>query len=272
MYCPNRKKGEYVMAKNNGERYSANSLTRGLAILKLFNSERPSLSLVEIAELLGVSRTVPYRLLYTLESVGYLRQNKTTKRYELTPKVLELGFAYLNSMELTEIAQPYLEELRDEYNVSCHLSILDGTEVVYIGTATLRGVTAINVNIGMRIKAYSVANGRVLLAYKDNEYIERHFDKENITIGADDKVVDYATFKNDLDKVRKQGYAISSGEFLPSISSIAVPVFGKDNAAIASINIVATDDVLNKLQSDGKVLKDLQSISEDLSRFQFIKA
>src|SRR5699024_51712 len=98
-----------------------------------------------------------------------------SKRYELTPKVLELGFAYLNSLELPEIAQPYLEALKEEFNVSSHLSTLVGTEVVYIGTSTIRGVTAINVNVGLRIKAHAVANGRLLLAYQPEDYIKEHF-------------------------------------------------------------------------------------------------
>src|SRR5690606_35237926 len=102
------------MAKEEKERYNANALVRGLEILKLFNEDRPTLSLVEIAKELNVSRTVPYRLLYTLQSLGYLDQDENSKRYSLTPQVLELGFSYLSTLKLPEIAQPYLETLRDE--------------------------------------------------------------------------------------------------------------------------------------------------------------
>lgn len=259
--------GMLVMSESN-DRYNANALARGLQIITLFNDERQSLSLVEIAKLLGVSRTVPYRLLYTLESLGYLRQRKKSKRYELTPKVLELGYSYLNSMELTEVAQPYLESLRDELNVSSHLSTLEGTDVVYIGTAAIRGITAINVNVGLRLKAHAVANGRVLLAHQSEEYIEKHYNEAELQSFKEHKITDLNTFKNDLSQVKAQGFAISKGEFLPSINSIAVPIFSGNGEAIASVNVVGTDELLSEESIEEVALPKLQEVSEMLSHYQ----
>lgn len=259
------------MSKSNEEKYSANALVRGLEIIKLFNAERPSLSLAEIAKLLGVSRTVPYRLLYTLESLGYLRQNEQSKRYELTPKVLELGFSYLSSIELTELAQPYLEKLRDEYNVSCHLSTLEETDVVYIGTATLRGVTALNVNVGLRINAHKVANGRVLLAHQDESYIDEYYHDTTIEQFTEGRFDSVAMLKSDLQKVKERGYAVSIGEFLKSINSIAVPIFGRDDKIIAAVNVVGTDDDLPTNRLTGEVLTSLKEVGEALSNHQRVK-
>lgn len=255
------------MSKNN-DRYSANALARGLEIITLFNAARPSLSLVEIAKLLGVSRTVPYRLLYTLESLGYLRQRKKSKRYELTPKVLELGFSYINSMELVDIVQPYLESVRDELNVSGHLSTLDGTDVVYIGTARMHGITAINVNVGRRLKAHAVANGRVLLAHQSEEYIEENYNEENLAKLTEHKITDLTSFKKNLIKIKDQGYAVSRGEFLPSINSVAVPIFNSNDEVVAAVNLVGTDELLSEKIIEEIALPKLIEISKALSNYQ----
>ncbi|QQK74454.1 IclR family transcriptional regulator [Salicibibacter cibarius] len=205
------------------KKYSANSLARGLEIITLFNEETPTLSLAEIAKKLGVSRNVPYRLLYVLQSIGYVEQDESTKRYNLTPKVLELGFSYMNSMEFPKIAQPYLEGLRDELGATCHLSILDGQDVVYVGTAVVRGVSTINVDIGMRLPARSTANGRLLMAFTDpySEYTKG--------------------LEKEIETIREQGYAITEGDFHPSISSVAVPIFYRTGQIMAAINVVVTD-------------------------------
>src|SRR5699024_11751754 len=116
--------------------------------------------------MLCVIRTVPYRLLYTLQDCGYVKQDTVTKRYYLTPKVMELGFSYLNSMRLPQIAQPYLEQLRDEIEASCYLSILDGEEVVYVGVAAVPGYSSVNVYPGVRLPAHATANGKLLMAFQ----------------------------------------------------------------------------------------------------------
>lgn len=261
-------RGILIIMKESNDRYSANALVRGLEIITLFNDERPNLSLTEIAKLLDVSRTVPYRLLYTLESLGYLRQRKKSKRYELTPKVLELGFSYLNCMGLVEIAQPYLESLRDELDISSHLSTLDGTDVVYIGTSTIRGITAINVNVGLRLKAHAVANGRLLLAYQPDDYIEKHFNEKNLTSFTDQTTTDFEEFQNDINEIKKKGYAISLGEFLPSVNSVAVPIFNVHNEIVAALNVVGTDERLSEQSIINEALPKLQKVAKLLSNYQ----
>jgi len=240
------------MDNGEKEKYSANSLVRGLEIIKLFNEEHPSLSLSEIAKKLGVSRTVPYRLLYTLQSIGYLTQDENTKQYSLTPKVLELGFSYINSLKIPEIAQPYMESLRDEIGASCHLSILDGHEVVYVGSAPVRGVSAVNVNIGLRLPAHATANGKLLLAYEPKESLMQLFHVSNLTPYTDKTLTTPGEFMDQLEKIRQNGYSMTSGEFHQGIHSIAAPIYGRTGKVLAALNIVATElsyqeDFMNKV-------------------------
>ncbi|MGO4889412.1 IclR family transcriptional regulator [Anaerobacillus sp. MEB173] len=255
------------MSKNEKEQYSANSLVRGLQILKLFNDDKPTLSLAEIAKELGVNRTVPYRLLYTLQSLGYLYQDESTKRYNLTPKVLELGFAFLSSLKLPEIAQHYLECLRDETGASCHLSILDGHEVVYIGSAPIRGVSAVNVNIGLRLPAHATANGKLLLAYLPKEKLNQIVFGSELKSYTERTQTDLLELQQELEQIRKNGYSYSKGEFHHGIQSVAVPIFDRSGNVMAAINIVVPEMKFNEEFIEKIALPKLLDTSEKLSGY-----
>lgn len=224
-------------AKEVQDRYVSQAVVRALKILTLFNDENPSLSLSDIAELLGVNRTVPYRLIYTLESLGYLRQDKNTKRYELSSKVLELGFSYLQSLQLPDIARPFLEKIRDETGLSAHLGILDDQQVVYVGRAQARGVSVFSINVGSRIPAYVTALGKVLLAYEAEEVLESTLFAEELRAFTTNTLTDEQALKQEFEQIRAQQYALSNEEFEKGIRSIAVPIFQKDGRAVAAINV-----------------------------------
>ncbi|PIC65811.1 hypothetical protein CSV71_16110 [Sporosarcina sp. P21c] len=254
-----------MSTKNN---YTSNSLKRGLEILNLFNEGNDTLSLVEISEKLGVNRTTPYRLMYTLQESGYIEQSLKTKRYRLTPKVLELGYSYISSLKFPEIVQPYLEQLRNDINASCYLSILDGPEVVYIGTAAIKGYTAINVNIGTRLPAHATANGKLLLAYQPLDKIEKLMSDGIFKEFANQKFNSKETLLNELVLIKENGYAKTENELLDSVSSIAVPLFNRNLTVIAAINVVAPTALFEKDFLTNKALPKALKISNELNALQ----
>src|SRR5690606_24872034 len=137
-------------------------------IIKLFNADHPSLTLTQIAKKLGVSRSVPYRLTYTLEKLGYLRMDKNSKQYILTPKVMELGLSYLSTLTIRDIAHPYLQEITDMTGTASHLGMLDDLDVVYIDRTSPVGVSTVTIHLGVRLPAHSTSMGKVLLAFHKN--------------------------------------------------------------------------------------------------------
>lgn len=255
------------MPESKKEKYSANSLARGLEILTLFNDQTPTLSLSEISHLLGVNRTVPYRLLYTLQSLGYLHQEEHTKRYQLTPKVLKLGFSYLNSLKFPEIAQPYLENLRDELGASCYLSILDGTEVVYVGTAPVRGITAVNVNIGLRLPAHATANGKLLLAFQPQEDLLKLFYSSDLTPYTTTTLTALTDLQQELKEIYQKGYATTVGEFNATVSSVAAPIFDRTGKVIAALNVVVTESAFPKNFIKEMALPRVLNVAQELSNY-----
>jgi IclR family pca regulon transcriptional regulator len=226
------------------DRYMVHALERGLAVLRCFNAEHPSLSLAELASLLGWTRTAPYRLVYTLQRLGYLIQDPQTKRYWLGPRVLELGFEYLHSLQLPELAQPYLEQLRQETGASAHLAILDGREIVYVARVAARRVSAVNIHIGSRLPAHATAMGKVLLAYQPPERLDRILSQGPLEAYTDRTITDRRQLRRVLQRVREQGYVVNDQEFELGIRSVAAPVFDARGQAVAAINIAAPPPVL----------------------------
>lgn len=148
--------------------YSVPALARGLAVLGMFNASTRSLSIQEIAERLGVSTSAVYRILFTLTSTGYL--NKHNTQYELGARVISDGFSYLASRDIVEVAMPHLNELRDRTSLSCHLSIREQTDSLYLYRAFAAQRLSVNIQVGTRIACHCTAMGRMLLtALSDKE-------------------------------------------------------------------------------------------------------
>src|SRR6476659_3465275 len=145
------------------------SLERGLAILSAFGSGRPLLGVSELGRDIGLSRSTTHRYVSTLASLGYLQQDAETKKYRLGPRVLDLGFSAINSMELREIATPHLQELSDATGHTVNMAILDGDDIVYIERVRCsqpgQREIDLNLHVGSRLPAYCTSMGKVLVAH-----------------------------------------------------------------------------------------------------------
>src|SRR4051794_40046520 len=145
------------------------SLERGLAILSAFKSGRPLLGVSELGRDIGLSRSTTHRYVATLAALGYLQQDPPTKKYRLGPRVLDLGFSAINSMELREVAARHLRQLSDETGDTGNMAILDGTDIVYVercrtARAGQREID-LTLHVGSRLPAYCTSLGKVLLAF-----------------------------------------------------------------------------------------------------------
>src|SRR3954449_3254580 len=143
------------------------SLERGLAVLALFKAGQPLMGVSEIGRALDLSRSTAHRYVSTLAALGYLRQDRETKRYRLGPRVLDLGFSAINSMDVREISAPHLQQLSDETGHTVNMAVLDGGDIVYIERCRAPGPPQIDLNlhVGARLPAYCTSMGKVLLAF-----------------------------------------------------------------------------------------------------------
>src|SRR5207253_9877248 len=134
------------------------SLDRGLQVLRAFNRERPRCTLSEIAAQIGLSRAVARRSLLTLQHLGYVAAQG--RHFFLTPRVLELGYSYLSSLDLTELAHEAMEQLSQRVGESCSMAVLDGSEIVYVARVAVRRLMSVALGVGARLPAFAASMGR----------------------------------------------------------------------------------------------------------------
>lgn len=211
------------------------SLERGLAIIRVFGADTPTLTVTEIAERTGLTRAAARRFLLTLIDLGYVVTDG--RYYELTPRVLELGYSYLSALSFPEVALPHLERLVSEVEEASEGSILDGGDVVYVVRVPGPALMTISVNVGARMPAYATAMGRVLLAGLPDDALERYLDGVEMVPLQPRTITDAAALQGELERVREDGYAMVDQELEEGLIAIAAPVRDRSGRVVAAINL-----------------------------------
>jgi IclR family pca regulon transcriptional regulator len=213
------------------------SLDRGLAVIRCFSSERPSLTLSEVAERTGLTRAAARRFLLTLQELGYV--GSTGRQFSLRPRVLALGYAYLSSFSVAQIAQPHLEDLAEVLHESCSASVLDGDDIVYVARASANRIMTIALTVGTRLPPYPTSMGRVLLASLPAGELDAHLQRTSLRKLTERTVVDETELRRILDRVAAQGWAAVDQELEAGVRSIAVPIRDSSGRVVAAINASA---------------------------------
>src|SRR5690606_426999 len=154
------------------EPHFVQSLERGLAVIRAFDADHPELTLSEVARACDLTRAAARRFLLTLVDLGYMRTDG--RLFALSPRVLELGYAYLSSLTLPEVAEPHLERLVAQVRESSSVCVLDGDDVVYVARVPTSRIMTVTINVGTRFPAYATSMGRVLLAGLPDEELDKY--------------------------------------------------------------------------------------------------
>jgi IclR family pca regulon transcriptional regulator len=211
------------------------SLERGLAVIRAFDAEHPELTLSEVARAAGLTRASARRFLRTLSELGYVRSNG--RLFALRPRVLELGYAYLSSLSLHEVAQPHLERLVSLLRESSSVSVLDADDVVYVARVPTRRIMTITISVGTRFPAYATSMGRVLLAGQSDEWLDGYFATVELRRLTARTVTDVPALRAELLLVREQGWAFVDEELEEGLRAIAAPINDTTGRVIAAVNV-----------------------------------
>jgi len=217
------------------DRDFSSSLARGLKVIKAFDREHDGMSLTDVARRTGLSRAAARRFLLTLRELGYVASEG--KLFRLTPRVLELGFSYLTSMQIWELAQPFMERLTEEVNESCSISVLEGADVIYVARVPTKRIMSVALGIGTRLPAYVTSMGRVLLAELPRDQLDGYFATADFKPLTRFTVTDPARLRAILIEVRNQGYALVDQELEEGLRSIAVPIRNKAGRVLGAMNV-----------------------------------
>jgi IclR family pca regulon transcriptional regulator len=255
-------------APGSGSTYSQ-SLERGLAILSAFRSGRPLLGVSELGRDIGLSRSTTHRYVATLASLGYLQQDAATKKYRLGPRVLDLGFSAINSMELREVAAPHLRELSDATGYTVNMAILDGLDIVYVersrsARAGQREID-LNLHVGSRLPAYCTSLGKVMLAFLDEATQQATLARIDFARRGPNTLTSRAAFLLELKRVREDGFAINNEELAYGLRSIAAPILSRDAVAVAAINLAVHSSMVSMEDLVARLSPTLRAAAADIS-------
>jgi IclR family pca regulon transcriptional regulator len=211
------------------------SLERGLAVIRAFDAEHAELTLSEVARAAGLTRASARRFLRTLAELGYVRSNG--RLFALRPRVLELGYAYLSSLSLHEVAQPHLERLVGVLRESSSVSVLDADDVVYVARVPTRRIMTVTISVGTRFPAYATSMGRVLLAGQSDEWLDGYFATVELRRLTARTVTDVTALRAELLLVRAQGWSFVDEELEEGLRAIAAPINDLAGRVIAAVNV-----------------------------------
>jgi IclR family pca regulon transcriptional regulator len=211
------------------------SFAKGLAVIRAFGSDASTQTLSEVAKRTELTRAGARRLLHTLVTLGYA--SHVDGLFALTPRVLELGHAYLSSLSVREIAQPAVDSLASELGAVCSLSVLENDQVVYVARADLRGPLERGVGLGSRLPAFVTSPGRVLLASLDASEAERIVKGSKLEPFSRHTRTSVRELMRELASVRRQGYSLVSEELELGVCGIAVPVTDGTGRTIAAMSM-----------------------------------
>jgi IclR family pca regulon transcriptional regulator len=247
-------------------RYIVPGLTRGLALLALFTRKRPAQSLAELAAGLALSRSAVYRLVYTLEKEGFLSREANSRQYRLTSRVLTLGFEYLNARGVLEIAEPILRGLSDKTSAASYIVQLDGSNAVYLARAMPAAGLVSNLQVGARLPAHATASGRILIAQKRGEELQRIF----TMLRRDSSIVpppkSLAELQALTEQDRKRGHVFHRSLINPGVVSFACPVRGKNGVISAAITVIGPEQLFSALGGEKPLAKIVSEAARAVSQ------
>jgi IclR family pca regulon transcriptional regulator len=211
------------------------SLARGIAVIRSFSQDARRLTTADVSRTTGLTRATCRRLLLTLVELGYATTDGKT--YELTPRVLDIGYSYLASMQLSEIAQPFIEAFSEDVHESSSVSVLDDTDIVYVARVPTKRIMTVAIGLGSRFPAYQTSMGRVLLAELDDDQIRDVFDRSNRSRTTPHTVDTIERLLHAIETVRATGWALVDQELETGVRSVAAPIRDGRGCAVAAMNV-----------------------------------
>jgi IclR family pca regulon transcriptional regulator len=217
--------------------YYIEALGRGLSVLEAFSRESPSLSLTQIAAATGLNKSTVFRFTHTLEELGFLTRNPETKQYRPGLKVLRLGFTALNSLEMGQIAEPFLKGLSARCNETTNMTIRDESEIVYVARNKTRQILAVDLQLGSRLPVHCTSMGKVQLIDLSREELLHLLGPGPYPMMGPNTITTLDGLVAELGDVRRRGYAINDEELAVGLRAVAAPVRGPQSRVVAAINI-----------------------------------
>lgn len=240
------------------------SFARGLEVIRSFSAQAPRQTLSEVAARTGLSRAGARRILLTLQTLGYVEGDG--KHFRLTPRILELGFAYLSSLPIWNLAEPVMERLADQVGESCSAAVLDGSDIVYVLRVHTHKIMSLNLSVGSRLPSYCTSMGRVLLAGLPDAEVEQRLRACDLRSRTQRTATDVAALMARVRQVRAQGWCLVDQELEEGLISMAAPVLNPAGETVAALNISGQANRTSAEVMQHAMLPTLREAASSISR------
>ncbi len=252
------------MVEDKENRYTVPGLQRGLEILGAFSQDNKPLSGAELARRLQLPRASVFRLLQTLELMGFVERIGESSQYKLGLAVLRLGFGYLASLEITHLGQPILERLSASTGLSSHLVVRDHTQVVIVAKVLGRTSLFNSLQVGARLPAHATVIGRVLLSDFTSDQLSALFTNAPLQAYTEHTPTSISRLAELIAQLKTQGHGISQGGFEIGISTIAAPVRDQTGQVVAALSITVPSQQIEPSNLN-PLLNELKRCAAELS-------
>ncbi|WP_448090669.1 IclR family transcriptional regulator [Pseudomonas azerbaijanoccidentalis] len=245
--------------------YFVPGLHRGLRLLELLARSNETMTVSELAQRLELSRSSAFRLVYTLQYLGFLTTSDD-RTFQLGARVLNLGFSFLAKQDILQVARRDLEELRDLCGISTHLAIRDGLDILFLDCIQTRTGFLSNVNVGARLPAYASPMGWVMLSELPNrELIALHKEIpfEPFTEGTPSGIAELMQL---VAKSSADGYVLSHGVVEQGGASVTAPIFDRSGNIVAAIDISGPQSAFDQDKLDSFYIPAVRDAAGKISR------
>jgi IclR family transcriptional regulator, pca regulon regulatory protein len=251
-----------VKRENKAPRDFVGSVRHVLDVLKSFDGDHPQMTLSSVSERTGMTRAGARRYLLTLEHLGYIR--KDDRQFRLTARVLELGFAFLSTMPLSDVARPYLQWITRETGEITGLAVLDQSDIVHIAGSSVERMLHPTLTIGRRFNALYASSGRAIAAFLEPPQVEELLKACEIAALTPQSLKTKEEIRAELKVIRRQGYAVVDQEVEGGVRSIAVPVLNRQGVPLAAVTVLTNVATVSKKQLVEEILPVLQRIVPEI--------
>lgn len=238
------------------------SLVKGISVITAFSRENPAMTLSQVAALTGLTRATARRFLLTLHDLGYVKTDG--RLFKLAPKILELGYAFLSSFHMGDIAEPFLQQVTDKVQESAGIAVLDGNSVVFVGPVHKKHVMSFSVSIGSKLPAYCTALGRLMLSDLPLGHLDQYLRELQPEARTDNTVTDKEKLRDLILQAAHAGYCIVDQELEVGLRCCAVPIRNRAGRMIAAINVSSMAQRASVEEMKSKQLPALIHASEQI--------
>ncbi|MDM0020579.1 IclR family transcriptional regulator [Variovorax saccharolyticus] len=240
------------------------SFARGLQVIRSFSASAPRQTLSEVAAASGLTRAGARRILLTLQTLGYVASDG--KLFALTPRILDLGFAYLSSMPIWNRAEPVMEGLVQQVQESCSAAVLDATDIVYVMRVPTHKIMRISLGVGSRLPAYCTSMGRLLLADLDEQELRARLEASTLEAFTKHTVTDIDALLAKVAQARRQRWCLVNQELEEGLVSIAAPIVDRAGRTVAALNISGQANRTSAKVMQDSMLPALLAAAREISR------